>query len=126
MSDNATPKKLSRPQKRALQVWFSLPSIAAIANYADVNPSTVHRWKRDEQFQQAIRELQGQTLADATARLVGEQDASINTLAELRDDPESPPQVRRGSARDLLEYAQRYVELQDLEARLSSLEEKIL
>ena len=127
MSDIAIPENLTRNQRRAVNVWSQAKTMTEVATMIGVNPSTLHRWRRESSdFRAAIQALQGESLQDATLQLVSEQSASIDTLAMLRDDPDSPPQVRRGSARDLMDLSARFVELQDLEARLSELEQRLL
>ena len=126
MNENAMSKKnLTRAQRRALAVWLDYRTAADVAQAIGVNPSTIHRWKRDPDFIAALRELQSATLSDATAQLVGQQSASIDTLAELRDDNETPPSVRRGASRDLLELSQKFLELEDLDVRIGALEARL-
>jgi len=122
MTENASTGNFNRAQRRALAVWMTSRTVDDIAEAAGVSASTVYRWKQSPAFASALSQLQAAALADATSQLVREQSASITTLATLRDDTDAPPQVRRGASRDLLELSQRFIELTEIESRLSDLE----
>lgn len=123
MSENVQEKEnLSPRQQIAVQALLTARTMGEVAEAAGIAQKTLTRWLRDERFSEAVKAAQSEALSHATRLLVGEQKASINTLAELRDNKRTPASVRRGAARDLLELSQRFVDLRDFDERLARLE----
>ncbi len=61
-------------------------------------------------------------MARVADKLMAEALASVEALAQLRDDTTLSPHVRARTARDLLELAGRYHTSADLAARIAALE----
>ena len=75
-------------------------------------------------FKEAQRKLMRELMATVTGRLQYEATASVNVLAELRDNPETPPYTRVEASKILLEMAYKTYELDDVLQRIEQLEEK--
>ncbi len=98
-------ENLSEKQQKALIALMQEPSITRAIEKSDVGRSTMYRWLKDPAFAAARRGMLNEALSNATARLKAEAEASVQTLAELRDSRETPPTARLGAASKLLEYA---------------------
>ena len=93
------------------------------AEQAGVSESTVYRRLRDPAFKQQVREARAATVEQASARLTAASLTAIQTLLQLLDaESES---VRLGSARVILELGVKFREAQELEARISQLEQQL-
>ena len=78
---------------------------------------------RDPAFKQQVRETRAATVEQASARLTAASLTAIQTLLQLLDaESES---VRLGSARVILELGVKFREAQELEARISQLEQQL-
>ena len=93
------------------------------AEQAGISESTVYRRLRDPAFKQQVRETRAATVEQASARLTAASLTAIQTLLQLLDaESES---VRLGSARVILELGVKFREAQELEARISQLEQQL-
>jgi transcriptional regulator with XRE-family HTH domain len=85
--------------------------------------STVARRMRDAAFRDQLDALRREVLARAADILAAQSVASVEALAQLRDDTALPPSVRARAARDLLDLAVRYRDSSELAARIAAIED---
>jgi len=85
---------LSPKQQAALTALLSGHEMETAAAAAGVNVSTLYRWKRSDDFRQALRDAQSELIDDHTAGLVGILRGNRDTLIEIRDDSSQPGHVR--------------------------------
>ena len=50
--------------------------------------------------------------------------SAVDTLFEIKNDPETPPGIRASAARALLEYGMKYTDMTDLAERITALEKQ--
>jgi hypothetical protein len=86
--------------------------------------STVQRRLRDPKFRAALDEARRQLFESAFGRVTAAGQAAASTLISLLSR-ETPPAVRLGASRTLLETSCKFRETHELEERLRSLEEKL-
>lgn len=105
-------------------------SHAEAAAAAGVSLRTVTRRTSDPAFRSELAAARRELVDRALGALAAEAAASVRVLAEVRDDPDAPPSVRRAAARDVLallvplaEHTAQEERLADLEARLDALTE---
>jgi transposase-like protein len=115
---------LTRKQDETIAVLLTVPTIAQAARQVGVGERTLFRWLRqDPAFQAAYREARRQAVQHAIARIQQATSTAVTTLEGVMRDPDKPSSSRVSAARAVLELALKAVELEDLEARVSALEQ---
>lgn len=102
-------------------------SHAEAARAAGVSARTVRRRIADADFAAQLAEHRGAVMGRCADRLAATATSATVVLAELMADADStPPAVRLGACRAVLEQAARYIDAADVEARLTALEAHLL
>jgi transposase len=113
----------SRLRERAIAALLSAPSLEQAAKKAGVSKATLHQWMKEAEFKAALRTARQEVLEAAVSRLQAVTNEAVNTLQRALTC--AVPTVEVSAARAILEYSFRSQELEDLEARLTSLEERL-
>lgn len=92
-----------------------------VARQTNVSHTTINRWLKQEEFRQWVEDARAELVSRTIGRLVDATTGAVATLVELLG-PGTPPAVRLGAARTILEMAVRYRESEELEKRLAALE----
>lgn len=92
------------------------------ATAAGVGRRTVTRRMGDRAFVARVNAARRALVDRALGMMAAEAAGAVRTLADLREDPEVPPAVRRAAARDVLALLVTVGAHEDLEARLEALE----
>ena len=109
---------LTRGQVKALAALVSQPTLTLAAKQARVSERTMYRWLSDnEPFRTEYRRLQREVVSNATYQLMKASNNAVNALTSVMSDPEAPASSRVQAAKTVLET-------EDLEERLSNLEER--
>ena len=116
---------LTRRKERAIEALLAGASRSAAAAAAGVSERTLRRWSHEETFQAALRQAQGRAFDAALGELRGSALDGVRVLREVATDATAPHAARVTAARALLEEARRAVELDDLEARIVTLERSL-
>ena len=117
--------KLTRKQENAIAALLSEPTLPAAADKVGVNEVTLWRWLHRSDFLEAYRSARREVVSQATAQLQRVSMVAVSTLAKIMVDPEAPASARVAAARITLDMAFRSVELEDLESRITALEESV-
>ncbi len=88
-----------------------------------VGYKTLLRWQQIPEFQAALRKAQHEALAQTTARLLQGAPAAASMLMKVMLDTATPASTKVRAAENILNHAERVVELQEIEARLEKLEQ---
>jgi hypothetical protein len=105
----------------ALLTCDSITAAAASGGVAEV---TVHRWLKDPSFQQASREARRQVVQQAIVQVQHATGTAVQTLVAVMQDAEASASARVSAAKTILDTAVKAVELEDLEARITALEQQ--
>ena len=116
--------KITQRQERAIAVLIASPTIREAAQSLRVNEVTLYRWLRDRDFQAAYRQARREVVAQAVARLQEACSKAVTTLIDVMGNDCAPSSSRVSAAKNVLELAFKAVELEDLDARVSALEER--
>lgn len=101
------------------------PTLEAAANRLGLDPATLRRWLRDdEQFIKEYRSARREAVSHAVARLCAESGESVKALLEVIRNPKTPAMARVKAIEIHLNAITRFIELDDLAARLETLERK--
>jgi len=118
IADN--PKK-----EKAISALLSCRTIAEAANQAGVSERVIYNWLNEEAFQSEYRRARWQAAGQAIARLQQISTEAAEALRSVFSDTEAPASARVSAAKAVLELSLRSLELENLEQRISILEETI-
>ena len=122
----ASEPKLSAKQEKLIAALLTSATVHTAATAAGVSEPTAYRWMRDDAaFDTAYRTARRQAVQQAVARLQKLSGYAVTTLASIAMDKNAPTSSRVTAASKLLDLALRAVELEEIEARLSALEQVI-
>jgi hypothetical protein len=97
-------------------------NIEEAARVVGVETSTLLRWQRIPEFQEAYREAKRAAFEQSSGRLQQASGAAVSTLLKVMLDPSSPAPTRVRAADSVLTHAARAIENEDIEAPVSELE----
>ena len=114
---------LPQKQTKAIVSLLNCRTVSEAATQAGVNESTVWRWMREESFQDALQEAKQRIVTQAIQlqQVTGE---AVGTLRGIMADGEAPASARVTAAKAVLDMAVKAIKMEDLEARLMTLEQK--
>lgn len=113
-------ENLSDKQLRVISYLLAAPSIEAACRQAHISKGTVYSWLKSESFQAEIRAQRARVMSSAIEKLKAGVEKAVDTLIELLDC--SKAEVRRGAAKDVIDFGLKGLELQEIESRLAALE----
>ena len=114
---------LTRPQEAAILALLSEPSIAAAADKAGVSERTLHRWLKEEpRFMAEYRRARREAFAQAIGLTQRSATAAVGTLLRVMHDTKATWSSRVSAATQVLRFAREAIELDDLAARVETLE----
>ena len=116
---------LCRDREVAISFLLTAPTMAEAATHAGISEPTLWRWLQLEDFEAAYRQARREAVSQAIAHLQRVSGEAVTTLRDIMADAEAPSSARVTAARAVLEPAVKAVELEDLEARIATLEERI-
>jgi len=116
---------LSRKQSLAVAALLTGARQEDAAKAAGVSARQLRRWQEQEGFCAMLREGMSELLTAAGRKLLSEAGKSITTLATIRDDAEAGPGPRVRAADLILSHAFDAYERNELEQRVSELEERL-
>ncbi len=127
MAQSGTPTEMdalteAKFQRAALVLLESGNLDDALARLK-ISRSSLWRWLRDPRFQSVFHEARRQVSGHALARLQAASVKAAGLLERAIDDEAAPLYVRVSAAREVLQVVLKLREQDDLEARLSALEE---
>ena len=126
MRRDDTPKKLSTRQMRGVTAVLKHGGLTEAAHEAGIPLATLKRWNLQPAFRQAVQDAQDDARRDAARYLSYHclKAASCLVAALTADDSTWQSKIR--AAQCILEQAQKWLELEEIEKRLSELEGKVL
>jgi hypothetical protein len=114
--------KVSRKHEQAIAALLAHGTLGKSAAASNVSESTLRRWLKEPQFQDAYSQAKRQLLEGTINRLRSIGADGVNALHEVAIDRSSPAGARVSAGRSILEVLLRAVEVQDLAERLDKLE----
>jgi hypothetical protein len=114
--------KFDRKKDEAIAALLTQRNIEDAAKAVGIAPNTLMKWMKEPEFDKAYRAARRATFGQAVARLQQAAPAAVTTLLKTLVDPGTPPSVRVRAADSILGHANKAIELEDIEARLSELE----
>jgi hypothetical protein len=98
-------------------------TVESAAQKAGISPRTAHRRLANPQFRSQLNNVRGDMVQRAASLLTAAAMEAIKTLVSLQEKS-TPPAVRLGAARAILELGTKLREASEWEARLAALEQR--
>ena len=114
---------LTPRQLRAITAILETPSMDAAARRARVGRTTLYTWLHDPTFKDELTRRQSEVYADALARLKGLTGEAVEGLRGLIGAHSES--VKRAACRDILDAAFKVQELNEIEERITALEDEV-
>jgi transposase len=118
------PKALTARQMRVIPYLLDAPSIEEGCRRAKVSKVTVYEWLKQENFRQDLKRQRDELIERALDSLKANVSKATETLVKLLDSESE--QMRARAAEDIIEFAQKAIEHEELEKRIEALEERLL
>ena len=99
-------------------------TMTEVARQAGVSDRTIRRWLKRDAFRRRVEDARTELITGTVGRLADSAGEAVATLRQLLREG-NPPATRLGAARAILEMASRYRESEELERRLTVLEEAV-
>ena len=115
--------KLGRKQEEAIAALLTQRNTEDAARATGVTPKTLLRWMKLPEFKAAYREARRAAFGQSIARLQQATSAAASTLLKVMVDPSTPASTRVRAAESVLTHAAKSIEIEDLDARVTALEQ---
>ena len=117
-------EKLSRKQEAFISALLTAPTLTDAAQTAGIGEVTAWRWLKEPTFQTAYRDARRAVVQQAITQVQQATGEAVETLRSVMQDPEAPASAKVSAAKNILDTAVKAVELEDLEARITALEQQ--
>ena len=117
-------EKMGRKQEQAIAALLQQPTIMAAADSLGIGEATLWRWLQQPAFEEAYRRARQAAVDQAISQLQQATGEAVETLRQVQTDTEAPPSSRVTAAKTVLEFAFKVREAEEMEKRLTALEEK--
>ncbi len=112
-----------RQRERLILALLQQPSLEKAA--ASIGISTVTAWRisKTPEFKKEYRQARREAFSQSVARLQHATGAAVSTLLKVMVDADAPPPSRVRAADCVLDHATKAIELEDIESRVTELEQ---
>ena len=124
IQNNSGNYSLTAKQTRAVGYLLTSRTVAEAAEKAGVTERTVFAWLKLEGFRAALRDASRTSVDQTSRRLADGQAQALDTLATLMTNGINEG-VKRAAAVDWLNLTLKYRDLNELEERITRLEEML-
>lgn len=111
-------------QAQLIAAIMSGLSVRDAAAQVGVNYQTARIWHIDPDFKQQLADARKLLIADALDKQLSIARTASEVIAAILGDPSVPPSVRLKAAEGVLDRVTTWLELSDLDARLTIIEER--
>jgi len=117
--------KFGRKKEEAIVALLTHRTIEDAARAVGIGGATLLRWQKEPEFQAGYREAKRAAYAQSIARLHQMSSAAVSTLGKVMVDPTTPPATKVRAADSILNHTIKAIELEDIEARVTELEQAV-
>lgn len=103
---------------------LSEPTTIQAYQKANISEKTAYVWLKDTDFQMYFKQLRLDFIKNTTAKLQANTTRAVDTLVNIMENENLSALARVQSARTILEFAYKGVEIEDIQERLDKLEEQ--
>lgn len=118
--------KNKEPTNKQLNFMFALlsePTTTQAYIKTGISEKTAYKWLKDPIFQMHFKKLRLDFIKNTTAKLQANTTRAVDTLVNIMENDNLSALARVQSARTILEFAYKGVEIEDIQERLDRLEE---
>jgi hypothetical protein len=115
--------KFSHKMEQAVAALLTQPNIDSAARSVGISSATLLRWQKEPEFQKAYREARRAAYSQSIARLQQAMPLAVQTMIKMVVDPNTPASVRVRAAEIIANHSHKAIEIEDVEARVTALEE---
>ena len=115
--------KFTRKKEEAIAALLTQRNVEEAARTAGIGTQTLLRWLKIPEFQAAYRDARRAAFSQSIARLQQASSAAATTLLKIMLDVNAPASTRVRAADSVLDHAKHAIELEDVEARVTGLEQ---
>jgi hypothetical protein len=115
--------KFGRKMEDAIAALLTQRNFDEAARSVGITPKTLLRWQQQPEFQKAYREARRAAFGQAIARLQQGTSAAATTLLKTLIDPATPASVKVRAAEAIFNHAAKAIEIEDIDARVTALEQ---
>lgn len=121
MIDNGT---LTERQRRVIPYLLASSSMEEACRRAKINKTTVYEWLKNKAFRNELGSQRNAVIEHALDTLKTAMAKATETLIKHLDSEQENISIR--AAQSVIEFAQHALEFENLEKRISSLEERLI
>jgi transposase-like protein len=125
MSDQSIKNSKNGRKDRAILALLEHPSMEKAAEAVGVHPTTLRRWLRQPEFQEALRQARREKFLQAMGLLHLGTGAAVAHLMKLMRDPNQPGSTQIRAIDSLLNRVAKAIEIEDVLARITALERTV-
>jgi transposase-like protein len=114
--------KSDRKKEEAIVALLSQRNVEEAARAVGIGANTLLPWMKQPEFDAAYREAKRLAFSQSIARLQGGLSAAVSTLLKVMLDPSTPAATKVRTATIVLEHAEKTIDIEDIQARLTVLE----
>ena len=118
-------QKLGTKKEAAIAALLTHRNVDEAAQAAGVGATTLWRWLRLPQFQAEYRKARRDAFSQSIARLQQGTSAAATTLLKTMIDPGTSASVKVRVAEAIFHHAAKAIEIEDIEARVSAMEQAL-
>jgi len=119
---NGHGEQWSRKKELAIAALLREPTISAAAKFIAVSDSTLWRWLQFPDFKEDYRRARHKVVGHAVAQLQSATSEAVSTIFKIMTDSKIKANIRLNAAKSIMELALKSVETEELEIRLTELE----
>jgi hypothetical protein len=109
--------------EEAVAALMTQPNIDMAAKSIGIASNTMLKWMKQPEFQAAYREARRAAYGQAIARLQQAMPMAVQVMLKVLMDPKTPASVRVRAAELVANHSHKAIEIEDVEARVTALEE---
>lgn len=117
--------KYNRQMENAVTALLTSKNVGEAAASVKITPATLLRWMKEPEFDRYYRESRQAAFGQSVSRLAQASSAAVTTLLMIMVDKTNPASVRVRAADSVLVHARHGIEIEDLNARIKTLEDSL-
>ena len=117
--------KFGRKMEDAVAALLTQRNMEEAAKAVGISTTTLVSWTKQPEFDQAYRQARRAAFGQSISRLQQASGAAVSTLLKVMIDPNSLASTRVRAADSVLNHAAKAIEIEDIEVRLTALEQSV-
>lgn len=109
-------------QRAFLEAMLQCPTITEASKMADISRDTAYKYLKDEAFKKELSKRQGEHISGTVRFLQSKLNACAETLAEIVENPETPPQIKINACNAIFQNCKAMTDTAEIIERLEEIE----